>query len=158
MPNNQNNDEVSLYVASGLAIIFVLVAAAIAWGTLPPAKRGLGEASSVEVTSVEAGVETEPAQASTGDSTVGQELFTATCAACHGPAGEGIQGLGKNMTTNEFIASLTDEELVEFIKVGRDPSDPLNTTGIGMPAKGGNPALTDEDLYDIVAFIRNIQQ
>ena len=48
--------------------------------------------------------------------------------------------------------------MVDFIKVGRDPSDPLNTTGVAMPPKGGNPALDEEDLYDIVAFIRVIQK
>jgi disulfide bond formation protein DsbB len=99
-----------------------------------------------------------PAQVSAGNPSKGQELFTATCAACHGPAGEGVQGLGKDVTTSAFIAGETDQELVDFIKVGRDPSDPLNTTGIGMPAKGGNPSLSDEDLLDIVAFIRSIQQ
>lgn len=99
-----------------------------------------------------------PAEASTGDSATGKEKFTATCSACHGPAGEGISGLGKDMTTSEFIAGKTDDELVQFIKVGRDPSDPLNTTGVGMPAKGGNPALNDQDLYNIVAYIRSLQK
>ena len=62
------------------------------------------------------------------------------------------------MTTSQFIASKTDDELVAFIKVGRDPSDPLNTTGVAMPSKGGNPALSDEDFYNIVAYIRTIQK
>ena len=91
-----------------------------------------------------------------GDATAGQELFTGTCSACHGPAGEGVPNLGKDMTASEFIAGKSDEELIAFIKVGRDPSDPLNSTGVAMPPKGGNPALNDEDLQDIVAFIRTI--
>lgn len=99
-----------------------------------------------------------PAQTSTGDAAHGKELFADTCAACHGPEGKGIQGLGKDMTTSEFIAGKTDDELVAFIKVGRDPSDPLNTTGVQMPRRGGNPALSDKDLYDIVAFIRTLQK
>ena len=98
------------------------------------------------------------ASSSSGDPAKGQALFVSTCSACHGPEGKGIQGLGKNMTTSQFIAGKTDDELVAFIKVGRDPSDPLNTTGVAMPPKGGNPALSDEDLYDIVAFIRTIHQ
>jgi disulfide bond formation protein DsbB len=98
------------------------------------------------------------AAASRGHPAAGQTKFVATCAACHGPEGQGIAGLGKDMTASEFIAGHTDQELVEFIKAGRDPSDPLNTTGVGMPAKGGNPALTDEDLFDIVAFIRSLRQ
>jgi mono/diheme cytochrome c family protein len=101
--------------------------------------------------------EQAPAQASQGDPAIGKELFT-SCAACHGPAGEGVPGLGKDMTQSEFIASKTDDELVEFIKLGRDPSDPLNTTGVAMPPKGGNPALTDEDLQDIVAYMRSLQK
>ncbi|GAB4528218.1 MAG: hypothetical protein Kow0063_04230 [Anaerolineae bacterium] len=99
-----------------------------------------------------------PAQAAAGDPARGQELFSKTCAACHGPGGEGIEGLGKDMTASEFIAGKSDDELVEFIKVGRAPDDPLNTTGVAMLPKGGNPALSDEDLYDIVAFIRTLQE
>ena len=33
---------------------------------------------------------------------------------------------------------------------GRPAADPANTTGVPMPAKGGNPALTRDDLADIV--------
>lgn len=101
--------------------------------------------------------EQAPAQASQGDPAIGKELFT-SCAACHGPAGEGVPGLGKDMTSNEFIAEKTDQELIEFIKQGRDPGDPLNTTGVAMPPKGGNPALTDEDLQNIVAYMRSLQK
>lgn len=93
-----------------------------------------------------------------GDPAQGQEKFAGTCVSCHGPAGEGIAGLGKDMTTSTFIRDLSDAELVEFIKTGRPTSDPLNTTGVDMPPKGGNPALTDQDLADIVAFIRTLQK
>jgi len=99
-----------------------------------------------------------PAPAPAGDAAHGEELFTQTCAACHGPAGEGVEGLGKDMTASEFIAGKSDDELVEFIKVGRPPDDPLNTTGVAMLPKGGNPSLSEEDLYDIVAFIRTLQK
>lgn len=93
-----------------------------------------------------------------GDSTKGQELFQTSCSACHGPEGKGVPGLGKDMTGSEFIAGKSDAELIEFIKQGRDPSDPLNTTGVAMPPKGGNPSLSDEDLQDIVAYMHTIQQ
>ena len=100
----------------------------------------------------------EAAQAPSGDAEKGEDSFVKTCSACHGPAGKGIEGLGKDMTGSEFIAGLSDEELVTFIKVGRTTSDPLNTTGVDMPPKGGNPALSEEDLYDIVAYMRVIHQ
>jgi disulfide bond formation protein DsbB len=86
----------------------------------------------------------------------GQALFVSNCSACHGPAGAGIAGLGKPLTTSEFVRSLSDEELLAFIKVGRPAGDPLNTSGVAMPPKGGNPALTDEQLQAIVAYIRSI--
>ena len=81
-----------------------------------------------------------------------------TCGACHGPEGKGVTGLGKDMTHSEFIAEKTDAELLEFIKVGRAPDDPLNTTGVLMPPKGGNPALTDQQLMDIIAYVRSIHE
>jgi disulfide bond formation protein DsbB len=93
-----------------------------------------------------------------GDVSAGQKKFEISCSACHGPAGEGVAGLGKDMTTSEFIAGKSDDELVAFIEVGRDPGDPLNTTGVAMPPKGGNPALSDEDLYNVVAFVRSLQK
>jgi disulfide bond formation protein DsbB len=107
--------------------------------------------------------ESEPAsagaaQAPAGDAEQGKALFATTCAACHGPAGEGVPNLGKDMTTSEFIAGLSDAELLDFIKKGRDPSDPLNTTGVLMPPKGGNPALTDAQLIDIIAYIRALHK
>ena len=50
----------------------------------------------------------------------------------------------------------SDPELIEFIKVGRQPDHPLNTTGVAMPPKGGSPALSDSDIVDIVAYIRTL--
>jgi mono/diheme cytochrome c family protein len=98
-----------------------------------------------------------PAPAAMGDAVKGQTLYQQSCASCHGPNGEGVPGLGKDMAHSDFINGLTDAELVEFIKQGRSASDPLNTTNIDMPPKGGNPALNDEGIYDIVAFIRSIR-
>ncbi len=98
------------------------------------------------------------APTSPGNPEVGKELYAGTCIACHGEGGIGIEGLGKDMTASEFVADKTDAELIAFIKVGRDPSHPLNTTGVAMPPKGGNPALNDGDLNDIVAYVRTLQK
>lgn len=99
----------------------------------------------------------EPA-ASQGDAAAGEPLFQGTCAACHGSDAKGLPNLGKDMTTSTFIASSSDDELLAFVKVGRPVSDPDNTTGVDMPPKGGNPALTDEQLLDIIAYIRTVQE
>ncbi|MFO7679216.1 MAG: cytochrome c [Chloroflexota bacterium] len=98
-----------------------------------------------------------PAVAS-GDAEAGKVLFQQSCASCHGPEALGISGLGKDMTTSTFIQELSDEELLAFVKNGRSTSDPLNTTGVDMPPKGGNPALTDAQLLDIIAFIHSVQK
>ena len=93
-----------------------------------------------------------------GDAANGETIFTQTCIACHGAGGVGVQGLGKPFTTSEFLVSQTDEQLLEFLKVGRAPDDPLNTTGVLMPPKGGNPALTDQQLLDVIAYVRTLHE
>lgn len=85
----------------------------------------------------------------------GEALFT-QCAACHGADARGVPNLGKDLVMSDFIAGLTDEALLEFIKTGRPIWDPLNTTGIDMPGKGGNPALTDDDIMAIITYIRSL--
>ncbi len=97
------------------------------------------------------------APAMTGNAANGQTLFAGTCAACHGPDAKGLPGLGKDLTTSEFAIGKTDAELVAFITTGRPITDPLNTTGVEMPPKGGNPNFTEQDLYDIVAYIRTLE-
>ena len=91
-----------------------------------------------------------------GDPDKGKEIFSATCFACHGEGGVGVPNLGKDMTSSTFIHQTSDTDLMAFIKKGRDPSDPLNTTGVAMPSKGGNPALSDEDLMDVIAYVRTL--
>ncbi len=91
-----------------------------------------------------------------GDPTVGQTKFSGTCSACHGPDAKGIAGLGKDLTTSTFVKGQSDHDLAAFVTKGRDPGDPLNTTGVAMPPKGGNPALNEQDLYDIVAYVRTL--
>ena len=88
----------------------------------------------------------------------GKKLFEQTCSACHGKDAKGLPNLGKDLTTSEFVKGLSDDELLAFIKKGRPVSDPANTTGVDMPPKGGNPALTDDQLRAIIAFIRSIEE
>lgn len=92
-----------------------------------------------------------------GDATLGEPLFQGTCSACHGPDAMGIEGLGKQLVASEFIQARTDDEMVAFIIEGRAPDHPDNTTGVAMLPRGGNPSLSDDDLYDIVAFLRTLQ-
>ena len=92
-----------------------------------------------------------------GDPVPGEAVYASTCATCHGPTGEGLPGLGLPLIDNDFIQSMTDDELIAFIRVGRPADDPENTTGVAMPPNGGNPTLTDQDLADVVAYLRELQ-
>lgn len=147
------NQESNIYLPSVLGLLLVLIAAAAVWvGQVSPL---VAEQAAPEPAVAPVQGEPAPAQVSLGDATVGQTLFSQTCSACHGPTGQGIQNLGKDLTVSQFVAGQTDTELIAFIKVGRGSTDPLNTTGIDMPPKGGNPALNDEDLQNIVAYLRD---
>ncbi|MBI5157049.1 MAG: cytochrome c [Acidimicrobiia bacterium] len=92
----------------------------------------------------------------TGDPVRGFELYRGGCIVCHGEGGVGIEGLGKSWIGTTFINESTDEELIAFLLVGRPTDDPLNTTGVDMLPKGGNNALTEDDLRDLVAFMRTL--
>ena len=94
----------------------------------------------------------------TGDSGVkqGKVIYDRLCATCHGSDANGLPRLGKGLRNNEFTKSQSDAELVEFLKIGRTATHPLNTTGVDMPPKGGDPTITDEDLQNVVAFLRTL--
>jgi disulfide bond formation protein DsbB len=91
-----------------------------------------------------------------GDAANGEALYNGSCMACHGPGGEGIEGLGKPWVGSDFINGSSDAEMITFLQVGRASDDPLNSTGIAMLPRGGNPSLTDSDLADLVAYMRTL--
>jgi len=84
----------------------------------------------------------------------GQRNYLSICAACHNTDARGISGSGKTLIDSEYINTRSDEELLQFVIEGRAIWDPLNTTGVAMPARGGNPGLTDSDILSIIAYIR----
>ena len=93
-----------------------------------------------------------------GDPEAGESLYVQNCSACHGPDAKGLPNLGKDLTTSDFVHDNSDQELLAFVKQGRPVSDPDNTTGIDMPPKGGNPALTDQQILDIIAYLRTLNE
>jgi len=128
-----------------LIIVFMFLLVALA------ACGGGGDSTSSQA-------EEEVAAVSLGDADEGKKQYDMLCIACHGPGGEGIEGLGKPFTTSDFLREKNDEEMVEFVTLGRPMSDPLNTTGVDMPPKGGNPALTEDQIFDIIAYVRTLQE
>jgi len=95
---------------------------------------------------------------SKGDAVAGKTKFEGTCASCHGMDAKGLTNLGKDLTTSVFSKGLSDKDLVAFVTAGRPASDAANTTGVDMPARGGNPALSEQDLYDIVAYVHTLEK
>jgi disulfide bond formation protein DsbB len=86
----------------------------------------------------------------------GQKVFLGTCATCHGKDAHGLPRQGKDLHASQFVAEKNDEEMVAFIKTGRRAGDPLNTTGVDMPPKGGNPALSEADIANVIAYVRTL--
>ncbi|MBI5153890.1 c-type cytochrome [Candidatus Poribacteria bacterium] len=106
----------------------------------------LTSASPVDTTAAEA--PPDPAR--------GKTLFSATCAACHGPGGEGKARQGAPLLGSAFLKGLDDTGAVEFLKAGRTPADPKSIMRMVMPPRGGNPTLTDADLRDVAAFAKTL--
>ncbi len=80
-----------------------------------------------------------------GEVTAGEASYQASCAVCHGAAGEG--GIGPALAENEFVQSLNNADLVDFILEGRS----------GTAMAGFKGRLTNEEIANIVAFLRTWQ-
>jgi mono/diheme cytochrome c family protein len=102
---------------------------------------------------------TPPASAAAlpGDPAKGQALYGANCASCHGASLTG--GIGPALNPIEKLPNVANPLdptfLIGIIANGRihQPGDPRQTD---MPAKGGNSALTEQDVKDLASYI--IQQ
>lgn len=74
----------------------------------------------------------------------GEQIVTATCAACHGSGTLGAPKIGDNGAWAPRIAQGLDTLVKHAV-------DGLNQ----MPARGGNPDLTDEEITRAIAFMAN---
>lgn len=92
-----------------------------------------------------------------GDPDKGKLVFSKTCITCHGPSGQGMPNLAPSLVGSKFIGSADDTAITNVIRLGRALGDPNNKSGKVMPARGGNPFLTDEDVAHLVAFVKAIQ-
>ncbi len=87
----------------------------------------------------------------------GKRVF-ASCMACHGKNGLGVPKTGADLVHSGFVKAKSDEDLVAFIKKGRQPGDADSKLNLTMPAKGGNPSLKDNQIQDVVVYLRSLQQ
>jgi len=80
----------------------------------------------------------------------GQERYEETCIACHGDNGKGTMPGIPNFASAKGPFAKTDAELTTSIIEG------LESPGadLAMPAMGGNPDLTEDDVRDLIAYMR----
>jgi mono/diheme cytochrome c family protein len=91
--------------------------------------------------------------AAAGDPTRGGQVFGSSgCTACHGSNLEG--GIGPKLNPIQNLGNTKDP--LDPAYLTKTITDGLQGAGgysTAMPAKGGNPNLTSQDIADIVAFI-----
>ncbi len=89
-----------------------------------------------------------PAYASSqpGDTTRGQEVFTESCARCHGGDARG----DKNITDPSYLSLVTDQHLRTVTIVGMPK--------LGMPDwRGYTKPLSDAEITDVVAWLTSLR-
>lgn len=81
----------------------------------------------------------------------GEALYKETCMACHGAGGAGSLPGVPDLTKASGSLAKPDAALFKNIKEGfQSPGSPM-----AMPPKGGNPALTDEDIRIVIQYMRS---
>ncbi len=83
----------------------------------------------------------------------GKEVYAGAglCYVCHGAEGQGMPGLGANLTDDEWThGDGSFDALVETVMNGVDSG--ASTTGTAMPAKGGS-GISDEQVREVAAYV-----
>ena len=86
----------------------------------------------------------------TASAQTGEELYAQNCTICHGEEGTGAMPGIPDLTENRVWASEPVTQLITRIKQGIQSPN----SAMPMPPNGGNSALTDEDLKNIIQFMR----
>ena len=86
-----------------------------------------------------------------GNAEAGKAVYDKKCATCHGKLGEGNPNLAKTLKVefrhlgSKEVQAQSDEELGKIITEGKDKKKPV---------KG----LSDEDLANVIAYLRTLAQ
>lgn len=106
---------------------------------------------SLIVTSALLAVSAMPRGWAADDVARGEAIYKQTCVACHGAGGAGSLPGAPDLTKASGPLAKPDAALFKNIKEGfQSPGSPL-----AMPPKGGNPALTDEDIRSVIQYMRS---
>ena len=80
----------------------------------------------------------------------GKQLYMQNCTVCHSDDGEGAMPGISDLTENRTWLALENSKLLLSLKNGiKKPGMPM-----AMPPKGGNSALTDNELQEIISYMR----
>ncbi|VAV98674.1 hypothetical protein MNBD_ALPHA06-284 [hydrothermal vent metagenome] len=92
----------------------------------------------------------QAAFAAEGDVKKGKDVYEGTCIYCHGDNGKGEIPGTPNFNKADGVLSKSDAELITNITDGFESPG----ADMPMPAKGGNPDLSDEDVKNVMAYLR----
>lgn len=89
-----------------------------------------------------------------GDPRLGKRWYTQICAGCHGTNGEGYEGAGSGTAIGKsgFLSKASDGFIRYIIMNGRS-----NTSMRGFAGADGLANLTHQEIDDIIAYLRIIQ-
>lgn len=91
----------------------------------------------------------------------GAELFISTCQTCHGKDGNGVKSLGPPLNKSEWVTG-NKQQLIAIVLFGL--TGPITVNGHvyqapeifgDMPAIGYDESLKDEDIAELLSYIRN---
>ncbi|GAB5525395.1 MAG: dehydrogenase [Roseivirga sp.] len=92
------------------------------------------------------------------DRTHGLQLYRNTCAACHGQAGAGIDGLAPPLEDSEYIKGPVKRLGLVLL---HGMKGPLTVKGqryefnAQMPGLSANPNMSDQDITDLITYLSN---
>lgn len=89
-----------------------------------------------------------------GDAARGAQIYSETCVACHGADGRGVIDGVPDFTIPSGRLAKSDETLLNNMINGfQSPG-----SSMAMPPRGGNPDLTDQDMADVLVYLRAINE
>ncbi len=86
----------------------------------------------------------------TGNARSGMDIYVQTCVACHGADGKGALAGVPNFSRADGPLSKSNEILHQNILLGYQS----HGSPMAMPPKGGNPALTGDDIDLVLRYLR----
>lgn len=85
-----------------------------------------------------------------GDTLRGKGVYSQTCFVCHGPTGKGAIDGVPDLTAKNGRLAKSDEIVMTNIINGFQSEGSM----MAMPPMGGNPDLSEQDMADVLAYMR----